>query len=273
LTSKEDIKLAIIVPYYKNNFISEALNSIQQQTNQNFNLYIGDDASPYSITEFIDRVKDDFKERVSYHRFDENLGSKSLTKQWERCIALSADENYIWLFSDDDVMPFDAVQRFYDFINQSNKPSADLFRFNVSIIDNESKLIGSGKLHPPFETAENFAKRRMHGQCLSTACEFIFTRYIYESKNKFVEFPLAWCSDDATWIKFSEEKGIYTISGEPVLWRMSGLNISSDSEKSYKLKFTSAIRYVKFIDTLFVFSNEEKFEWLIGQLFLVGNSL
>ncbi len=47
---------------------------------------------------------DTSKIALVYQRFNTNLGSKDLVAQWERCIAMSKDKPYIWLFSDDDVM-------------------------------------------------------------------------------------------------------------------------------------------------------------------------
>ena len=53
----------------------------------------------------------------------------------------------------------------------------------------------------------------------------------------FVRFPLAWCSDDATWAKFADyTAGIISLPGTPVYWRNAeNKNISNsmrfDGEK------------------------------------------
>ena len=46
-------KLAIIIPAYKDTYLHNALSSISNQTCKDFNLYIGDDASPYDLTKII----------------------------------------------------------------------------------------------------------------------------------------------------------------------------------------------------------------------------
>jgi len=82
---------------------------------------------------------------------------------------------------------------------------------------------------------------------ISSACEYIFSRNKYNENYGFVEFPLAWCSDDATWSVFGKQKGILTIPGEPISLRMSaGLNISSDA-KHNNLKFYAAVMFIKWI--------------------------
>lgn len=47
--------LAIIIPAYKVDFIDQTFESILKQTNQNFHLYVFDDASPYPVREHYDK--------------------------------------------------------------------------------------------------------------------------------------------------------------------------------------------------------------------------
>ena len=94
-----------------------------------FVLYIGDDASP----ERLDKIVESYQNKVNlvYHRFSENMGGKDLVAHWERCIQLSA-EPFIWLFSDDDLMPADGVERVMEaFVAPT--PSARIFlSFSIS---------------------------------------------------------------------------------------------------------------------------------------------
>ena len=101
--------MAIVIPAYKGRFLKETLDSIAVQAHKDeFVLYIGDDASP----ERLDKIVESYQNKVNlvYHRFSENMGGKDLVAHWERCIQLSA-EPFIWLFSDDDLMPADGVER------------------------------------------------------------------------------------------------------------------------------------------------------------------
>lgn len=235
-------KLAIIIPAYKYQFLSQSLESIANQTCKNFNLYIGDDASPDDIGSIIEPFKKLMT--IVYKKFEQNLGSVSLIRQWSRCIELSENEEFIWLFSDDDIMPYDAVERFYNELG--NSEYYDLYRFNLQFINEKSEVIRDVTAHPRIESGQEFLKRRLTFSTLSSACEYIFSRKIYKQNNGFVEFPLAWCSDDATWSVFARGKGILTITGNPVSMRMSGLNISSEII-SNKLKFFAVVSFVKWI--------------------------
>lgn len=260
------VRLAIVIPYFKIKHFEEALISIHNQTDKRFNLYIGDDNSHESPISLINKVFGN-ETRIKYKKFDNNLGSIALTRQWERCINLS-DEEYIWLFSDDDLMPEDAVERIYKKIE--TLPQADLFRFNVQIINETKFTIFPVTQHPPHETSLSFLNRRLNGELISTACEYVFSRKIYLSHKGFVNFPLAWASDDATWLNYSEKKGIFLIPGDCISWRKSGLNISSNTN-NYKAKAIASVAFINFIKVRYSIANELKLKWLIFQMNLLGN--
>ena len=99
--------LAIVIPAYKSTFLAAALDSIAAQTCKDFILYIGDDCSPNNLGEIVDGYRD--KINLVYKRFDTNLGGKDLVAQWERCIDMTQGEDWLWLFSDDDVMEKNCV--------------------------------------------------------------------------------------------------------------------------------------------------------------------
>lgn len=240
-------KLAIVIPAYKHQFLSQALQSIANQTCKRFTLYIGDDASPHDLKTIVEPYKSEIY--IVYNRFENNLGAISLAKQWDRCIKLSTNEEYIWLFSDDDRMPFDAVERFYQYIELH--PECEIFRFNLQFIDENNNAIRAATNHPILESSVDFIKRRLTFSTLSAACEYIFLKEAYLKSGGFVEFPLAWCSDDATWALLALGNGIVTIKGEPVLMRMSkGINISSDNSMN-KTKFNAVLLFIAWIQQKF----------------------
>ncbi len=217
--------LAIIIPAYKDTFLAKTLESIANQSCKDFTLYIGDDNSPYPLQSIVDQYTD--KINLVYHRFDDNLGSVNLTLQWERCIALS-NEPIIWLFSDDDIMPSNAVDRILLAIRE-NPNDHCLLRFPLSVIDANDHVIASNPvLSKPVISGYQLLSDKLNGTIYSAACEYVFSREVYDNAGRFVQFPLAWCSDDATWVKFAGEAGVRSLFGQPVYWRnVDGSNISN----------------------------------------------
>lgn len=84
--------------------------------------------------------------------------------------------------------------------------------------------------------------------------EFIFkTKNFYECGG-FVEFDLAFRSDNATVMSCSQSKGIYTISGSKVLWRDSGQNISSVKYERLDIKYRkmkATLAFHNWLDSFF----------------------
>ena len=50
----KQVKLAIIIPAYEEEFLAETLESLANQTNMDFNVYVGDDCSPFDLGKIVD---------------------------------------------------------------------------------------------------------------------------------------------------------------------------------------------------------------------------
>lgn len=260
-------KLAIVIPAYKASYLNETLQSIASQSCKNFNLYIGDDNSPYDLFTIVKPWLG--KLNINFKKFDQNIGGRNLVDHWERCISMS-NEEWIWLFSDDDLMDANCVAKFYETLDK--KPLCDVFHFDTIEINNDSKVIKHNPNFPEIISSLDFAKLRMTDGISSYAPDYIFSRRAYIDNSGFQSFPLAWCSDDATWIKLSRRYGIHTIVGSYVYWRRSGVNITSLKGSSVEDKFRAAIYFTEWFKKNYItnenFSQWEKIctEWLFRQL-------
>lgn len=240
-------RLAIVIPAYKSVFLEKTLSSIAFQSCKDFTVYIGNDFSPYDLRTKVNSYRDRID--IVYQEFDENLGGKDLIAHWERCIDMVRDEEWIWLFSDDDLMDPACVDRFYSVLDQN--PSFDLFHFNVTQIDENDKIIKDLSSFPNIMTCEEYLDRRLKGKLYSFAVEYIFRRSHFMEMGRFVNFDLAWGSDDATWIKLSNSHGISNIDSAKVYWRESQYNISPNysNPEILKRKFASQVEFAKWIYT------------------------
>jgi glycosyltransferase involved in cell wall biosynthesis len=245
-------QLAIIIPAYKAIYLSEALDSLVNQTNKEFEVYIGDDASPENLYQIIKEYEG--KLNILYKRFEVNLGGKDLVAQWERCIDM-ATEDWLWLFSDDDVLEPKCVEVFYNFIE--NNKTAELLHFDVEMIDKNSAYYAHCEPFPEVMTTMEYFEKRINYQINSFVVEYVFTRDLYLRENKFQNFDLAWGADDATWLKFSKSTGIYTLPGAKVKWRFSDSNVSSVTKDIPIItrKINAMISYVKWVQAFFKSNN------------------
>lgn len=265
-------KLAVIIPAYKEKYLAQTLKSFAGQTSKEFRVIVGDDHSPYDLQTIVEEYRESLS--IEYHRFENNLGGQSLTDHWQRCIELAGSTEWIWLFSDDDIVDQHCVASFFSAVEKTNG-TYDLYRFNSKVVDDKSASLDQESDHPEIETAAEFLNRRLGGETLSFAVEYIVRLKVFNQKGGFVKFPLAWASDDATWITMSEDTAIYTIPGAYVSWRYSGDNISSVYASHRYQKREASRNYLKWIenwtDKKNITINREKLVvWYLKQLNVIG---
>lgn len=215
-------KIGIVIPAYKSTYLAETMSSLANQTDKDFAVYIGDDCSPsdlYSIilpfTEFLN---------ITYVRFEQNLGGKDLVAQWYRCLDLLKDEDYFIMFSDDDIMEPQCIEYFKKELQNSDE---DVYHFDIQIIDRNGLSLGTPTHYDPLLSADQFFKELIIDDLQARMPEFAFKTSHFKKCGGFVKFKNALRTDHATVFQCAFEKGIRTVRGPLVLWRDSGINISS----------------------------------------------
>ncbi|MEN9907173.1 MAG: hypothetical protein RLZZ540_314 [Bacteroidota bacterium] len=214
--------LAIIIPYYRFTFFDKTLQSLANQIDKRFKVYIGDDASPENPIELLEKYKGQFD--FVYHRFETNLGNISLTKQWERCIALSSNE-WLMILGDDDVLGENVIEEFYNNILEVKINEINVIRFASQKIDGNGKIISGIFEHPTIERAVQF----LFDKTRSSLSEYIFRKQSVLTIG-IRDFPLAWFSDVLAVLEFSNFDVIYTINKSVVSIRISSQSISGSSK-------------------------------------------
>jgi glycosyltransferase involved in cell wall biosynthesis len=237
-------KLAIVIPYFKSDKFEETLSSLDNQTNQNFNIYIGDDASSHSPDSIIDKF--DFFNRLVYHRFNENLGKRSLTSQWERCLKIvTGGETWIMILCDDDVLSQNCVSEFYFNINKVNKIGSNVIRFASRVINGDGVYISEKYIHPEIENPLDFIFRKEQGGTRSSLSEYVFKATELKTY-RFVDFPLGWHSDVVAVLELSQKTNIFTINSSSVNFRIFENSITG-SPKQLKAKAKATISYYVYL--------------------------
>lgn len=217
--------LAIVIPAFKKMYFDQAIASIANQTCKDFTVYIGDDSSPADLKSTVKLYQNQIE--IKYTKFAKNVGGTDLVAQWERCIDLVEEEDWIWLFSDDDIMEPNCVESFFKTLGHD--PNYDLFHFDVLKIDEANNVIENYYSFPEIYSSEEFLIGRLIGKTSSCVVEYIFRKAHFIDNKRFQNFDLAWGSDDATWIKLGKNNGIKTIKDSKVHWRVSKYNISPNN--------------------------------------------
>jgi glycosyltransferase involved in cell wall biosynthesis len=232
--------LTVVVPYYKRDYLDSCLASLARQLDQKFTVFVGDDASPQDPTEIIRKYKSSAK--IRYRRYNNNLGQAVPTAHWNRCVRETSSE-WIWVFPDDDFASEDCVGSFRRTVSDTNG-SFDVYRFKTKAIDAKGTPIYTPPAPPLSEAGAEFLFARMSMGRSSWVAEYIFRRSAFDATGGFVDFPLGWFSDDASWIAFSRRSAIRTIDGGEVSWRQSDVNLSSPKPEHVGKKLAAFRNYL-----------------------------
>lgn len=255
--------IAIIIPYYKKTFFRETLQSLADQTDKRFKVYIGNDASPENpddlILEFQDKL--DFE----YHKFEENLGGISLVKQWERCIDLVQNEEWITILGDDDVYGNKVVEVFYKHIDEVEKHKSNVLRFATQVINENKGTISKLFTHPEIESAVDFINRKFSKQTRSSLSEHIFRKKVL-LESGFTELPLGWHSDDLAILHCARKSSIYSINNATVFVRLSSESITGSDQTLEKKGLATQEFILEYISHLIAQINNETIKALNKKL-------
>ena len=105
LTESKPPTVSIAMPTYKGElFIRAAIESVLQQSFQDFELIISDDNSPDETQAIVESFEDP---RIIYIRQDKNLGPEG---NWNSCLSLARGK-YFKLLPHDDLLRTDCLSR------------------------------------------------------------------------------------------------------------------------------------------------------------------
>lgn len=105
--------ITVLIPTYnRKTRLARTLNSLEQQSNSNFNVVISDNASDYDINDLLENHSMEFRDRVVVSRNPVNVGlGGNIALSLLKC-----KSDWAWLVSDDDIIEIDAIQKIYDAI-------------------------------------------------------------------------------------------------------------------------------------------------------------
>lgn len=217
----ENTKYTFLLPAYKVKFLDEMLRSIKNQTFTNYKVIISDDCSPESIKDICEPYLAD--SRFTYRRNEENMGGKSLVSHWNLLVDM-CDTEFLIMASDDDIYN----PHFLEEIDklQEKYPKVDLIRARVLSIDEEGQPIIDDAMYKECVDYIGFLYQKHFNNALRCIANCVFRTDILKLKGGFIEFPLAWYSDDAT-VMMMAEHGVANTEDCLFSFRSSMSNISS----------------------------------------------
>jgi glycosyltransferase involved in cell wall biosynthesis len=229
----ETIKYSFVLPAYKAKFLKEAIDSIINQTYADFELVIVNDASPEDIDSIVKSYDD---KRIRYYVNEKNVGGESLVAQWNHSITYANGE-YLILASDDDIYDLTFLEKMDTLVDKY--PDVNVFRPRVKRVDHTGKIIHIDGYMAEYLTQLEYLLA-WTSQWIGSGIPFcIFKRKALLEIGGFVNYPMAWFSDDATILKLCTN-GIAIYGTECLFtFRYSNENISTalNSKKTLTNKY------------------------------------
>ncbi len=226
--------VSVVLPAYKLKFLRAAIDSILDQSFTNFELIIVNDASPEDLDTLLHYITDP---RITYYKNAENIGGKSLVKQWNHCIQY-AKGKYIVLAADDDLYDSEFLQKCVDLANKY--PEVDIVRSMVELIDENNNTIGVDGIIPEKCSKYEFLYSWYKANILTCIGNYMFKSSVLKLKG-FIDFPFGFGSDVSSTILFSEN-GVANTNQMLYKFRISRYHLSSNQNLLFeKLQATTKL--------------------------------
>jgi len=235
--SKELITFGM--PAYKRICIGEVIESILNQSYKNIELVIVNDASPENLNEIICKFNDS---RIHYYENKTNLGINGPVKNWNKVLDYASGEYFV-LASDDDVYQPTFAEELVEILMYSK--SSNLIHCRLKTIDSNKQIIISPSC-PSWESGIDFMWHCFNSKRLLSISEFMCRTKALQSIGGFVDFPLAWSSDYATWMSLAKISGVYYVN--TILMEKRNYGHSLSSKFSLRLALASCYHYEQWLD-------------------------
>lgn len=215
------MKISIAIPAYKAKYLAQAIESVLNQTFNDFELIIVNDQSPEDITSIVKSFND---RRIRYYINDKNIGGNDPVANWNKCLSYAKGE-FFAMICDDDLYESTFLE---EMINLTEKyPSCNVFHSRVQVIDKNNDVVDFFPSNPEWESVEDYIWHVSHSMRKQTVSEWLYRRKHILECGGYEPIPVAWGADYFSVMKFGALGGIVTSNKKLVTFRRSGINISN----------------------------------------------
>lgn len=220
---------SILIPAYKEKYLTKCLNSIYNQTYPNFEIIVVDDASPEHIEDICKKNPD---KRLRYYRNKKNCGAVNVVDNWNICLNYSTGD-YCICMGDDDMLASNTLE---DYIFMIKKyPKVNLFHSMIKQIDENDNELYITPSRDEHENLYRFMRKRFEHN-LQFIGDFCFKTSRLKENGGFYKLPLAWGSDDLTAFYQAKENGVVHINKPNFWYRVNARTISQTGNTKLKIE-------------------------------------
>lgn len=233
--------ISVAIPAYKSKFLAKAIQSIINQDYKNLEIIIVNDNSPEDIDNVVQQFNDS---RINYYTNKKNLGKKDPVANWNKCLSYATGV-FFSLLCDDDIYEPTFISSLYKL--SLKYPQCNVFRARGKFLNAKGEIIDVYPSAPEIESCIDYMWHRISGLRMQTISEFMYRRKHIVEIGGYTPLPKAWCADDVSIYRFSQNNYIITCNEFLVGFRMSGLNISTTNNKNIREKVEAQNLYTHWI--------------------------
>lgn len=224
-------KISVLLPAYNHDkYLKETIESILNQTFQDFELLISDDCSTDDSAQIIRKFTD---EKIKKVFFEENRG----TVRALNYLLHMAKGEYIAVIGSDDVWETDKLEKQLDILEKDKSIAACFSR--TTIIDENSNIVSDSKVFPvDIFDFDNFSRTRMLRELFVSGNRFCHSSVLIRSDvhRQVGEYNIAYrqLHDYDLWVRLLLNNKVFIVKSPLVRYRVveKSNNVSKNCEKN-----------------------------------------
>ena len=232
-------KVSVIIPSYNHDkFVRESIQSVLDQTYQDFEIVITDDGSRDNTVEEIKKFKD---KRIRLFVLEENKGAVYATNH---CIQKAKGE-YVTLLNSDDAYYPDKLEKQVKYLD-THPDIAAVFGFAQAMDSDSKEIIPNFDYFEPVNlnrTSDEWVKTFYYRGNLLIHPTIMIRRKVYDDIGLY-DYRLAQMPDFIEWLKLSFKHNFYVMPEKLIKYRTHRTNTSSTARKGVKDRLSFEYRFL-----------------------------
>jgi len=216
------ILFSITIPAYKSLYLAKAIQSCLNQTYDNFELIIVDDASPNDIGAIVRQFPDT---RIRYYKNDVGFGAEHVVDNWNRCLQYATGK-YVICMGDDDELESICLEEYLKLIQK--RPNLNLYHARTVIIDEDSNIKQLLEDRPEYESVYSMMWHRWFKDRRQFIGDWLFNTAVFRQIGGFYSLPFAWNSDDISAYICAKDGGVANTQRPCFRYRVNSSSITRD---------------------------------------------
>ncbi len=242
-------KISVIVPNYNHApYLKQRIDSVLNQTYQDFELILLDDCSTDNSREVLSEYQ--IHSKVSYCVFNEQ-NSGTTFKQWEKGIGLAKGE-YIWIGESDDWADSTFLETIMAALTE-NKTAGLAFTAS-QLVDSHGVVLYENSQHNTGELivyngSQFITEKLLTSNAIWNASMMIFKKSLYGTLKDLSFMDMRYCGDWFFYVQLCERTKVLEVRKTLNFYRTHEQNVSNEAKRSGKY-FTEGFQVYTYISRL-----------------------